>query len=137
MDNERAPAEPRERIEVRGVAGAIAGDFSPPIIRVLARRPVSARAIVAVPEAAVHEDGELFPAVDDIRLARQIGAMQAVAGRDLAEKLADGELRGRVARFYGAHGGGAFGGGHGFRIGSIQCAARWRTIGATTPSPSR
>ena len=78
-----------------------------PIGGVGLRHARAARAIMAVPETAVDENRELAAGVDDVRLARQIGAMEPVARRDRAQKRAHRKLRAGVARFDRAHDGGA------------------------------
>ena len=141
------------------VAGAIASDLGAPIgRRWSAGHARAARAIVAMPEAAVHENREPPPAVDDVRLARQIGAIEPIARRDRAQQLAHGEFRPGVARFDRAHDRGALGrrlsdrplhAAHARalrisrrrlrRAGSAPryAPARCRTTGTTTPSPTR
>ena len=103
MDDERAPAHRCVGGERLLVARPVAGDLGAPIVGVGLRRPRAARAIMAVPEAAVHENRELAGDVDDVGLTRQIAAMKPVARRDLAQKRADRKLRARVARFDRAH----------------------------------
>ena len=62
------------------VARPVAGDLGAPIVGVGLGHARAARAVVAVPEAAVHENRELPARIDDVRLARQVGAMEPVAG---------------------------------------------------------
>src|SRR5262249_1257306 len=110
------------------VAGAVARDLAAPIIGVVFRRAASPRAIVAVPETAVDENGELAPAVNYVRLAGEIRAMQAIAGGDLAERLAHRALRAGVAGLDGPDDGGALGGGHGppaFMRGGLQSVLKF------------
>ena len=107
MDDKRAPAHRGVGGEGFHVAGAVAGDLGAPIVGVGLRHARAARAIVPVPEAAVDENREPARAVDDVGLARQIGAMEPVARRDRAQKLAHRELRTGVARFDRAHDRGA------------------------------
>jgi len=44
---------------------------------------------VAVPEAAVDEERELAARDDDVRLPRQVRSVQAVAGAQAGQRLAD------------------------------------------------
>ena len=142
-DDERAPAERREVLEMAHVAGAVAADLGAPVIRIRLRHPRAAPAIVAVPEAAMHED-RLFRAEEgDVGIAGNILAMQPVAGRDRPQQAAHLEFRRRIAAGHGAHDGGAIGGllfsgvSEKPASGSSRCSARKRTTGAATPSPSR
>src|SRR6185312_11652751 len=82
VDGERPPAHCGIGGERLFVARPVTGDLGAPIVGVGLRHAGAARAIVPVPEAAVDEDGEFSPDVNDVRLARQVGAIQPVAGCD-------------------------------------------------------
>ena len=116
VDDATCASRAPQRLDRGRVAGAVARDLGAPIVGVGLGHARAARAVVAVPEAAVHENRQLAPPVDDVRLARQIGAMQAIAGRDLAQHLAHRELGRGVVRFDRAHRRRAFGGGLGWRL---------------------
>ena len=111
VDCQRPPAHRRQRRRRREVAGAVARDLGAPIVGVRLGHARAARAVVPMPETAVDEDRQLAAAVDDVRLARQVGAAEPVAGRNRPQHRPDGELRPGVARFHRPHDGGALGGG--------------------------
>ena len=70
----------------------VARDLANPIFSVRLRDPRPARTVVAMPEAAVDEDGETPARQNDVRLARQVGAVEAVAAPQRPHQAADGEF---------------------------------------------
>ena len=86
------------------VAGYVAGDFGCPVFGVGLRNSLSARALVAVPEAAVNKDGLLAADEDEVRAARQVAAVQAIAVAARVQPSADQQFDGGVFIFYRLHG---------------------------------
>lgn len=69
-DDEWAPSGFQERVIARTVAFCVCRDFFRPELRI-GRREFSPRAIVTMPETAVHEDGDSVPWKNDIRGTRK------------------------------------------------------------------
>ena len=85
VDDEGPPAERRQRGEGFLVARPVAGDFRPPIVSVgLGARAPRGQSCPCQKQPCT-KIASLRPAVDDVRLARQIGAMEPVARRNLTQ----------------------------------------------------
>ena len=106
------------------IPGTVCGELLSPEGAVVCRPPAMARA--AVPETAVHEDGEALAAEDEIRLAEH-GLMATPAGDSGgAEQAGEGDF-GRLvsARADAGHYLGALGPGEDVRHGTFTSAS-WR-----------
>ena len=116
----RGPAQLFQRGGRRCVAGHVAGDLGLPVGAVGLRHAGAARTVVAVPEAAVHEEGDAAGGEDEVRLAGQVGAVEAEAQAERVGGAADGEFGRGVLRLHRAHHGGALRGvedvGHRLRV---------------------
>lgn len=66
-------------------------------------------AIVPVPEAAVHEEGNTLAPKDDIRLSRKVPGMEPKSVPNSVQEPANGHLRSCVAAPDAAHQGAALG----------------------------
>jgi len=75
-DHGNTPAGRKERVPCPAVAGPVAVDLVPPEIRPGAWKPVE-RAVVTVPETAMHEDGGAVFWQHDIRLSWQFPDVKA------------------------------------------------------------
>ena len=144
-DGQRAPAQFAQLFGVGLIASAVSGDLCAPIIGVRFWRSRAARAIMAVPKTAMHENRAPLADVGDIGVPRQILAVQPIGRRETPQQRANDQFGSRVAGFHRPHGGGAFCrifGAHAAARslaprskGSSKCAAMCRTAGTTRPSP--
>ncbi|SRR5579871_3915474 len=69
-------------------------------------------AIVPVPEAAMHEEGNTPASKDDIRLSRKVPGMKPKSVPNSVQEPPDGHFRSRVAASDAAHQGAALGPAH-------------------------
>ena len=74
------------------IIGNIAADFLTPEI-LPGRRPLEQVAVVAMPEAAIHQNDRPVARKDEIRFPRQVLCMQTVAQPKSVQRLADQQLR--------------------------------------------
>lgn len=103
-DCQNAPSAGAKRCLIRGVAGAVAGDFQPPILPICLRRPRAARAVMAMPKTPMHED-DFSPAwKHQIGAACQIPAMKPVSVALGVEHFPQEQFGGCVLAFHGLHG---------------------------------
>ncbi len=109
-DHQRRPAVRLQCGDRGGVARAVACDLGAPIRGVVLGLTRTARTIVAVPEAAVHEDDFAHRAEDEIGFAGKLCAVQPIAPAiaQRPHRRAHDKLRLGVTRFDRAHDGGAF-----------------------------
>lgn len=105
--NEDAPSRPSEPPHDCAIASAIALDFLSPVRDVRPRLARPARARMAMPKAAVDEDGALAGDIGEVGAARNVAAVQPIAGSDGVCEPAHDSLRPGVARLHRAHDGGA------------------------------
>src|SRR5262249_35423856 len=87
--------------------GHVAADLRLPVGAVGGRHACAARAVVAVPETAMHEEGDTFRREDEIGLARQVLAAEAEAQAERVGGAAHGKLGRGVRGLDRAHPGGA------------------------------
>lgn len=95
-DDGRVPACLAEGDRVAFVAGGIGGEFGLPEVVVSGGGGSEGAVAVAVPEAAVDEDGEAAWSEADVGLSGEVAAVQAVAEAHGCEGAAHGEFRGGV-----------------------------------------
>lgn len=101
-EGEHTPAEGGKGGGVGRIAGLIAGNLRPPEID-SGLRELAVSAAMAVPEAAMHEDGEAMPWKHDIRLSGQVLAVETKAIPEAEESAAHGQFRAGVLAFYRLH----------------------------------
>jgi hypothetical protein len=101
-EGEHTPAQGFDRGCIRRIAGLVAGDLRPPKIE-SGLRELAVSAAVAVPEAAMHEDGEAMPGKHDIRLSGQVLAVQAKAIAKTEESAAHDQFGAGVLASDGLH----------------------------------
>jgi hypothetical protein len=77
---------------MRRVPRPVAGDLVLPVGGVGLRQARAARAIVPVPEAAMHEDGGAAGTQDDVGRAGEVGGVEAEAVAEAVEQRADAAL---------------------------------------------
>ena len=88
-DRQRAPPQFAKLFGVGYVAGAISGDLGAPIFGVGFWRSRAARAIMAVPKTAMHENRAPLADVSDIGFSRQILAVQPIGRRETPQQRAN------------------------------------------------
>ena len=71
------PAQPVQRRQIGGVAGAIAINFSHPVLNICFRRSCAALAIMAMPEEAMNKDHLLQARKDEVWFAGKTFVVQA------------------------------------------------------------
>ena len=102
----------RAGIDITANGADIAGDLAPPVVGIVHRLTAAARAIMAMPEAAMHKNRLAPTDKSHIRRARQLLAVQAITHMaQFAQQGAHLALWRGVARGNGAHGAAARGGG--------------------------
>ena len=95
-DDGRVPAHFAEGGRVAFVAGGIGGEFGLPEVVVSGGSGCEGAVVVAVPEAAVDEDGEAAWAEADVGFPGEVAAVEAVAQAHGGEGAAHREFRGGV-----------------------------------------
>ena len=102
-NDQRAPPLTTKKLANFGVAGPIAGEFGEPELFVRGGSRSTARALMAVPKAAVNED-DLAPAGEyQVGTAGNVAAVEPIAIAEARYDASDRQLRRRIARADGSH----------------------------------
>ncbi|MDQ1154301.1 signal transduction histidine kinase [Brevundimonas sp. SORGH_AS 993] len=132
--DQNAPARLGQVGRVPGVAGAVALDLGDPVVGVGLGLSRAARAVVAVPEAAVDEQGRTSPLHHHVGPTRQAAAAQPIADPGRAQESAHGQFRRRIAALHATHDGAALLGAEDVRTHLLSVQA---TASPPAPGPTQ
>ena len=97
-DHHHAPTSTAQKTLGRGVSFLVALQFPHPVQPIRCRNSVSSRAIVQVPEAAVHEDHALARRKHQVRRSGQVGSMQSISIAEAVHQSTQREFGLRISR---------------------------------------